>query len=35
VTQLAAFASAVKAFNTKKLQQAEQHLSAWALANCN
>jgi hypothetical protein len=32
--QAAAFAQAAKAFNTSKLKQAEQHLSAWAHQNC-
>jgi hypothetical protein len=32
--QAAAFARAAKAFNTPKLRQAEQHLTAWAHKNC-
>ncbi len=32
--QLAALTRAAKAFSTTKLTQAEQHLSAWAQANC-
>ena len=32
--QAAAFAAAAKSFDTPKLKQAEQHLSAWAHQNC-
>jgi len=32
--QAAAFAKAAKTFDTPKLKQAEQHLSAWARQNC-
>jgi hypothetical protein len=32
--QAAAFAKAAKSFNTPKLKQAEQHLSAWEHQNC-
>ena len=32
--QAAAFAKAAKSFDTPKLKQAEQHLSAWARQNC-
>lgn len=32
--QAAAFAKAAKLFDTPKLRQAEQHLSAWARRNC-
>ena len=32
--QAAAFATAAKSFDTPKLKQAEQHLSAWAHQNC-
>ncbi len=33
-TQLAALAAAVQSLNAPKLRAAEQHLSAWAHANC-
>jgi D-arabinose 1-dehydrogenase-like Zn-dependent alcohol dehydrogenase len=33
--QLAALLSAAKTFDSGKLKQAEQHLNAWRLANCN
>jgi hypothetical protein len=33
--QIAALATAAKALSTTKMTQAEQHLQAWARANCN
>ena len=34
LTQIQALSKAAKLFNTAKLRQAEQHLSAWARKNC-